>query len=166
MKGVKGTKYPPHIKRLNGVWAAMRQRCNNPNQKSYAYYGGRGIRVDKRWDDFNTFLKDMSPTYKQGLQLDRIDNNGNYSSDNCRWSTRTEQTRNQRSNVLITFEGKTLPLSEWAEVFGVPRARLNNRLRKGWPIERILSSKLWHRCGNSVREITSYPTMYGNKSKH
>ena len=82
------------------IWSAMKQRCNTQTNKDYKYYGGRGIRVCKRWELYENFLEDMGRKPK-GLSLDRIDNNGNYEPSNCRWATKTEQRNNQRLKSII-----------------------------------------------------------------
>lgn len=117
----------------------MLNRVNNPKTKGYAYYGGRGITVCERWLRFEGFYADMGPTYENGLSLDRIDSNGNYEPSNCRWVTLTEQNRNKRSNVLLTFRSHTLIMSAWSERLGIPYSRLAYRVSRGWPHERALT---------------------------
>lgn len=77
-------------------WRGMRERCTKPNNKAYHHYGGRGISYDPRWNKFENFLADMGDTYKEGLTLDRIDVNGNYCKENCRWVSWSEQNLNKR----------------------------------------------------------------------
>lgn len=89
-------KHNLHNHRLYGTWYMMMQRCNNPKHKYYKDYGGRGIKICSEWLDINNFINDMYPTFKDGLSIDRIDGNGNYEPNNCRWVTQTIQTRNTR----------------------------------------------------------------------
>lgn len=100
--------------RFYGVWSAMIRRCYNNHTRHYPHYGGRGIKVCKRWRKFENFMADMG-TNPPGLTLDRIDNDGDYSPGNCRWTTRAEQARNTRKALRVTFNGETLPLKTWAE---------------------------------------------------
>ena len=116
------------------TWQHMKSRCFNPNNKAYSDYGGRGIAVCDRWKNSSqNFLADMGsrPTAKHSL--DRIDNNADYSAENCKWSTRVEQQNNQRSNKpLITIDGKTLTIAQWTEEMGYGESVIYNRLEDGW----------------------------------
>lgn len=122
-----------------GSWDKMIQRCRNPNTVSFHRYGGRGIKVCERWRLFENFLADMGER-PAGMSLDRIDNDGHYEPGNCRWATRTEQSRNMSRNRLLTFNGETMPVSAWAEKLRLPRKVLEGRLRNGWSIDRALTT--------------------------
>lgn len=118
------------------VWVSLRQRCQNPANKGYANYGGRGIKVCAEWQDFDAFRNwARANGYRAGLSIDRIDNDGNYEPSNCRWTTATQQARNKRANRRIRFRGRSRTLGEWAEELGVPMDRLRWRLRVGWSVE-------------------------------
>jgi len=124
------------------IWSSMRGRCNNPNDKAYARYGGRGIFVCGEWEAFEKFLSDMGPRPSKKHSLDRIDNNGGYSKENCRWATNKEQNRNKRNNVLLTHNGETKTLVEWDEASGAARGSIASRIYKGWSVERALSTPI------------------------
>lgn len=117
-------------------WHRMMQRCTNPRNKSWAYYGGPGITVIERWHDFVNFLADMGP--RPPLHsLERLDNNGPYSPENCIWATATVQMCNRRNNVLLTIGVRTMPVTAWAKEHGMPRNSLFNRIKAGWPTEHL-----------------------------
>jgi len=118
-------------------WSAMKSRCNNKNATGYKNYGGRGITVCDRWDLYENFYKDMGerPT---GTTLDKIDNNGNYYKDNCRWATQKEQTNNRRTCRFITARGKTQTVSQWGEELHINSSTIIERLNRGWSEERSL----------------------------
>lgn len=115
----------------------MRERCNNPNHAAYKHYGGRGITVCERWDDFLTFLEDMG-NKPVGMEIDRIDVNGNYEPSNCRWATDEEQANNTRKNRFVTINGLTKSHSQWARFIGITHDSFSNRVDQGWPEENLL----------------------------
>ncbi len=122
-------------------WQNMIQRCINPEHKYYKHYGGRGIKVCKRWLKFPNFLKDMDEHPGKGYSIDRINNNGNYCKSNCRWATRKEQARNKRNNHLETYNGKTQCLIEWSEEYNINYKTLCSRIFKyGWSIKKALTT--------------------------
>lgn len=121
------TKHP-----LYNVWAKMIRRCVDPRVKEYANYGARGIKVCNEWvDDFWTFVADMGPRPTPKHTVERIRNNGPYAPTNCRWATHAEQKLNTRRSRVITFRGKTLPVTEWARRVGLHPATVFTRLRNG-----------------------------------
>jgi len=123
------------------TWISMRARCLNPKCKSYPAYGGRGITICERWStSIENFLADMGER-PLGMSLDRIDNDGPYSPENCRWADRKMQSSNTQQNVRITFNGETRTVSQWADNLGLLRPTLWTRLfRYNWPIERALTT--------------------------
>lgn len=124
------------------IWRQMRQRCQNINAAYYKYYGARGIKVCERWEKFENFINDMGEKPTPVHTLDRIDNDGDYAPSNCVWATRKEQAQNRRpSKPLITFNGKTQSLKDWARDLGVRPGLLYERRGDGWSIERVLSPK-------------------------
>jgi len=120
-------------KRLLGVWRTMHNRCYSESQKCFKDYGARGIAVDPRWhgsQGFKQFLADMGEPL-EGQTIERINNDGNYGPDNCRWATRTEQARNKRNNRWLTANGETKTLKDWAASLGCAPAAILYRLRSG-----------------------------------
>lgn len=123
---------------VNQVWRAMRARCNNPNDPAYANYGGRGIKVCERWDDFALFVLDMGPRPK-GHQIDRTDNEKGYSPENCRWVLPKENLNNKRSSRKIDWCGETLTITQWAERLGVKPRTLFNRIDRGMSLDEAMT---------------------------
>jgi hypothetical protein len=118
---------------LYRVWRHMLDRCENPSNPRFADYGARSITVCKRWHDLEKFHADMSESYEDGLQLDRIDNNKGYEPSNCKWSTKGQQMRNRRNNIFVTIDGETKILKDWANHFGVNYHSVYHRVTKmGW----------------------------------
>lgn len=122
------------------IWNSMIQRCTNSNDKNYKNYGKRGIKVCERWLKFENFYEDMGEP-EEGMSLDRTDNDGNYCPENCKWSTRKEQQRNQRTNKYLTINGETKILAEWAEISGTKYNTIQSRLRYGWTSEESVYGK-------------------------
>lgn len=125
----------------------MKKRCYDEHSHNYKYYGGRGIKVCDRWlDDIHNFYDDVSelPNYKkEGYTLDRINNNGDYEPNNVRWSTNKEQSNNRRSNILYEYDGEMHTLQEIADITGISRSTLNNRLKRdGWSPERAFHTEV------------------------
>lgn len=116
-------------------WASMKTRCSNPKRPNYHNYGGRGIRVCDRWQEFSNFLEDMGDR-PVGLTLERIDVDGHYCPENCRWASRKEQARNSRTNVLISVGGEYKPIAQASEETGVSRHTYYNQIAKGLLVSR------------------------------
>lgn len=126
--------------KLYGVWAAIKRRCYNQNSRYYHEYGGRGITVCDRWKDDYSYFKEWSLAhdYKEGLSIDRVDTNGNYSPDNCRWVSMKEQQNNRRNNIKLAYEGKEYTLRELSDISGISFRTLKGRHERGWSIENML----------------------------
>lgn len=126
--------------KIFAVWAAMIQRCENPNRPDYERYGGRGVQVCPQWrESFERFYLDMGEPESAGLTIDRIDNDGDYEPGNCRWATRKQQARNNSRNRFITYQSQTACIQEWSEITGLKAKTLAWRLRMGWSVERALT---------------------------
>jgi len=114
---------------IYGTWCNMRGRCNNPTDKAFPNYGGRGITVCDRWNKFKNFYADMGER-PEGLTLERKDNNKGYSPGNCCWTTRASQNRNKRNSLLITHAGLTLCAKDWSDRLGIHYQTLYSRLKR------------------------------------
>ena len=129
--------------RLYRIWTGMKTRCLNEKFRDYEDYGGRGITVCPEWMEFEPFCEwAMANGYEDNLTLDRKDNNGNYCPENCRWETVKTQENNRRNNRLITHNGKTLTLSQWAEETGINMRTIQYRLNHGWDVCKALSCRV------------------------
>lgn len=131
------------------AWIGMKVRCYVPTNKDYAQWGGRGITVCERWrESFEAFYQDMGPRPGPRYSIDRIDNNGPYSPENCRWATYSEQNYNQRPArppakfPRYTFDGKTLTLAQWARETNIPYRALAKRIYRGWSIEKAINTPM------------------------
>ena len=125
----------------HSTWSKIKSRCNNPKNKAFKNYGGRGIKVCKRWQkSFILFLKDMGMAPTRKHSIDRIDNNGDYRPGNCRWATAKEQGNNTRLNHLIEFKGQKKTLMEWSEIIGFHYKRAHKRIFAGWDFEDVIKN--------------------------
>lgn len=128
---------------IGSVWRNMKIRCNDPRDKYYYRYGGRGIKVCPEWENsFENFYEwALRNGYQKGLSIDRIDNNKGYSPDNCRWVTMHEQNRNYSRNHMITYKGETKCLEDWAQEIGLCRATIFLRLKNGATVEEAFDTR-------------------------
>jgi hypothetical protein len=139
--GMKDTK-------IYSVWMSMKDRCYRPGMSNYKYYGGRGIKMCKRWIKFENFKNDMYESYLEHIKynkntrLDRINNNGDYCKKNCQWLTHKENCNKTRQCHYITYNGETRTISEWSECLFINYDKLERRLNKfKWPVEKAFNKK-------------------------
>lgn len=127
--GCSGTK-------LYMIWCTMKARCLKPKSNRYKYYGARGIKICSEWFNFELFYQwAVSNGYQEGLTIERKDVNGNYEPENCQWIPKSEQPKNSRSNVIISYNGQEKYLQQWADELGMNRSTIQGRLSRGWSIE-------------------------------
>ena len=152
----RATKHGLKYTRIYGIWQNMLNRCRNPNVKCYAVYGGRGIYVCDEWKTqdsgfINFYNWSMSNGYTEELTIDRIDVNGPYSPDNCRWVSWEVQILNKRNSLTLTYNDINLPIIEWSKITGIPYGTIYNRMQKGWTPEQVLRVPL-----NKSKNSTEY----------
>lgn len=128
--------------RMFSIWQKMRARCSNNKSKDFKNYGGRGIKVCESWEtSFECFYEwSTNNGYTEKLTIDRIDVNGNYEPNNCRWVNRKIQNRNRTNNNIIEFRGEKLCLAEWSDKLGITYFTLSSRLKRGWSVERAFTT--------------------------
>ena len=119
----------------------MKERCYNPNRNSYCWYGAKGICVCDEWDDFENFYSwSMRNGYSDELTIDRIDSNGNYCPENCRWSTDREQANNRSTNRIIEYNGESHTLEEWSKITGIASSTIRMRLDEyKWDVKKSIT---------------------------
>lgn len=151
--------------RLYNIWMNMRSRTTKPSDHAWADYGGRGIKICDEWNNSFEAFRDWALThgYSDSLSIDRIDNDGNYEPNNCRWATILQQARNKRNTIYITYDGKTLTAREWSEITGIPVRTIKGRYHDKWDVEKILTTpvKPTSRAVVSVDEegnVKEYPS--------
>lgn len=135
------SKHNLHNTRLYNIWCNIKARCTNPKHPNYNTYGNKGIIICDEWKtNFLSFYNwAVKNGYKDNLTIDRINVNGNYEPDNCRWVTRKVQGINRNTSKFITYNNKTLCITEWADLYNINRATLSWRLNHGWNIEEALN---------------------------
>lgn len=136
------TKHGMHGTRAYQSWYALIKRCENRNVVQWDNYGGRGITVCDRWRaSFQDFYNDMGDP-PVGMSIDRIDNDGNYCKENCRWATRVTQRRNRSDIRIIEYDGESMCLTDWAKRLGINYVTLFNRLKTGWSVEKAFTKEV------------------------
>ena len=141
----KSTKHDMCYSRIYKIWRGIEQRCYYPKHASYKYYGAKGIKVCQEWlEDFMNFYNwAINNGYSDDLTIDRINVNGNYEPNNCRWINSKEQARNRGNNHLFTFRGETHCITEWAEIYNLSVGLLNNRISKcKWDFEKAITTPI------------------------
>lgn len=138
---MNNTRRPTSYRRLYKIFAHMKERCYDINNKDYHMYGGRGIKICDNWlNDFQAFYNwAMENGYRDDLTIDRINNNDNYDPNNCMWATKKQQARNTRRNRLITINNETKCLAEWCEILNLKYDTVKRRLYRGWPIKKAFN---------------------------
>lgn len=145
----KGFKHGHFYKPWYRTYKAMMERCYLPTNGNYQRYGGKGVTVCEEWHDINKFAEWVEVSgYVPGLTIDRIDSSKGYSPDNCRWATKKQQSNNRKNTVFYTYKGETKPLTEWADMFGINRCTLYDRVTKrGWSVEKALETPTGAKMG-------------------
>lgn len=137
------TKHNMYGTRLYHIWSGMIQRCTNPNNSKYKNYGKRGIKVCDEWKDFSNFYKWASATnYAENLTIDRVDVNGNYTPDNCRWTTINIQENNRTNNFVISICGTSHTLAEWCRIYHISYSTVQERIRHNWDITTAITTPI------------------------
>jgi hypothetical protein len=147
--------------RLYNIWCGIKKRCYNPKEPCYSYYGGRGITVCNEWlHDFDAFQHwSLENGYSDLLTIDRIDTNGNYSPNNCRWITHAEQQRNRSNNVRVEHNGESKTIAEWSRILGISDKALYKRY----------NSAIKHKgfCDyEDLKNSASYPRIYTDRYRN
>lgn len=142
--GLANRKHGMSQDRIHNIWRGMKQRCMDPNFHGFREYGGRGITVCPEWAESFEAFRDwaLANGYQDDLTIDRIDNDGPYSPDNCQWITNKVQQSNRRNNRLLTYDGRTQTLAQWAEETGIGWGTIAARIRSGWSVDRALTEPI------------------------
>lgn len=134
---LNGRKHGLSLGKEYWTWRAMKSRCQNPHNASFKHYGGRGIKVCKRWMKFENFFEDMGNPPAR-MTIERKNNNGNYCPSNCKWATYSEQARNRSNNRIIRHKGQSRIATEWSEILGISLDTIWGRIQSGYPDSKLL----------------------------
>ena len=166
---IKNHRHKMSGTRLYGIWQKMKDRCNNPNVLCYRRYGGRGIKICEEWELPDNFLEwAIKNGYADDLQIDRIDNNGNYSPNNCRWVTIKKNCRNRRNNIKIDYEGELITVMELSEILQMSYSCLFSRYKRGLRGEDLIKSVMDNelsRAKITKKEVMLIREKYKNGSR-
>lgn len=139
------------------AWTSLIARCFNTNNPAYQRYGARGIAVCDKWkESFSAFFADMGPRPSPRHSIDRIDNDGHYEPGNCRWATKRQQSRNTSRNQLLTYNGKTMCITDWAIELGLSPNAIRGRLATGWTIDEALTTPRQETCPYRTRKVIEF----------
>jgi len=148
LRNKKDAKYRVGTKEHN-IWHGMLARCSNENNKDFHRYGARGISVCDRWKIFENFLTDMGLSPGK-MQIDRINNDGNYEPTNCRWATVRENSNNRRSSRRVEFDGENLTIAEWSRKLKMCPKVIRHRLEAKWSLNNVFNLPIHHGNGYKV----------------
>lgn len=167
VKAKTHTKHGMSQSRIYSIWSNMKARCECETNDAYHLYGGRGIKVCDEWRDFNNFAKWARENgYRKDLTIDRIDNDGDYCPDNCRWATAKEQGNNTRTCKMITYNGETKTMRGWEEKMGLSKGVIHWRLNHGWSEKEAIETKRRGRAGRREKWIKPAPPVVGLTQTH
>lgn len=156
-------KYKYANAKLQTIWRAMHHRCENETDIGYHRYGGRGIYVCDEWKDADVFAQwALAYGYKEGYSIERIDNDGPYTPENCCFKTKKEQANNRRTNVFIEYNGQRKTIAEWSEITGIRYTTLRRRYFKNWRVEDIFNIPVSLNNNNINRRNVVKENEHGN----
>lgn len=138
---LRGCSHTPEYR----VWNNLKNRCTNPNVPGYENYGGRGIKVCDEWIEFSNFIRDMGKRPTVNHSIERINNDGDYCKENCKWATKSDQVRNRRSNIIVEYQGEKRILKDLAKEVGLNYQLIQRRMNKGLSIEESISKPYKYR---------------------
>lgn len=145
-KDIKNKKHGMSDTKIFKRWHHIKERCNNPHNKAYKYYGGRGIKMCDEWNTnfINFYDWSINNGYQDNLTIDRIDVNGDYCPENCRWTTIKEQNTNKTNNIWVEINGKKDLITNWCKIYNINRSAVYKRIKRGWNIQQAITTPVIH----------------------